>query len=122
MLPGSIIALSPALCPVCQVINTVTAIVKHLPPDVFDISPPSPTAISSHDSLSSLAGEATALTPANAQESARNNIIREMVETERKYVQDLEVMQVLPMLQMLLRSRLHFFAEIFYSLVPSQHH
>jgi cell division control protein 24 len=32
--------------------------------------------------------------PANAQEAARNNIIREMVETERKYVQDLEIMQV----------------------------
>jgi len=35
--------------------------------------------------------------PANAQESARNNIIKEMVETERKYVQDLEIMQVSPM-------------------------
>lgn len=34
------------------------------------------------------------LPPANAQESARNNIIRELVETERKYVQDLEIMQV----------------------------
>ena len=32
--------------------------------------------------------------PANAQENARNNIIREIVETERKYVQDLEHMQV----------------------------
>lgn len=34
--------------------------------------------------------------PANAQEAARNNIIREIVETERKYVQDLEHMQVCP--------------------------
>lgn len=34
--------------------------------------------------------------PANAQEAARNNIIKEIVETERKYVQDLEVMQVRP--------------------------
>ena len=32
--------------------------------------------------------------PANAQETASNNIIRELVETERKYVQDLEHMQV----------------------------
>lgn len=32
--------------------------------------------------------------PASAQENARNNIIREIVETERKYVQDLEHMQV----------------------------
>jgi len=77
-----------------KVINTVTAIVKHLSPDTFDSPPPSPPSISSHDSLDSLAGEATAVPPANAQESARNNIIREMVETERKYVQDLEVMQV----------------------------
>ena len=33
-------------------------------------------------------------TPANGPEIERNNIIRELVETERKYVQDLEVMQV----------------------------
>ena len=32
--------------------------------------------------------------PANAQETTRNRIIREIVETERKYVQDLEHMQV----------------------------
>ena len=76
-------------------INTVTAIVDHLPPDAFDVSPPSPpSVVSSHDSLDSLGGESSAIPPANAQESARNNIIREMVETERKYVQDLEVMQV----------------------------
>ncbi len=30
----------------------------------------------------------------NAREKDRNHIIREIVETERKYVQDLEVMQV----------------------------
>jgi cell division control protein 24 len=29
----------------------------------------------------------------NAKEAARNNIVRELVETERKYVQDLEIMQ-----------------------------
>ena len=33
-------------------------------------------------------------TPVNGPEAERNNIIRELVETERKYVQDLEVMQV----------------------------
>lgn len=33
-------------------------------------------------------------TPAHGPEIERNNIIRELVETERKYVQDLEVMQV----------------------------
>jgi hypothetical protein len=33
-------------------------------------------------------------TPSNGPEIERNNIIRELVETERKFVQDLEVMQV----------------------------
>jgi hypothetical protein len=33
-------------------------------------------------------------TPVNGPDAERNNIIRELVETERKYVQDLEVMQV----------------------------
>ncbi len=46
----------------------------------------------SHDSLNT--DSATSVPPATAKESARNNIIREMVETERKYVQDLEIMQV----------------------------
>nr|QNB56520.1 rho guanine nucleotide exchange factor scd1 [Hypsizygus marmoreus] len=76
-----------------KVINTVTAIVDHLPPDAFEESQSSdPSLISSHDSYDS-ASEPSTQPPANAQESARNNIIREMVETERKYVQDLEVMQ-----------------------------
>ncbi|KAG5735481.1 Rho guanine nucleotide exchange factor scd1 [Termitomyces sp. T112] len=75
-----------------KVINTVTAIVDHLPPHAFE--PPSPTA-SSHppnDSFDRSASESP-IPPANAQETARNNIIRELVETERKYVQDLEIMQ-----------------------------
>jgi len=33
------------------------------------------------------------------QETERKNIIRELLETERKYVQDLEVMQVCPLLR-----------------------
>ncbi|KAF8658263.1 hypothetical protein AX16_002039 [Volvariella volvacea WC 439] len=74
-----------------KVVNTVTAIVEHLPEDAFDNSPPSPT-LGSHDSMDTLVGEVP-LPPATAQEAARNNIVREMVETERKYVQDLEVMQ-----------------------------
>ena len=32
--------------------------------------------------------------PKDSAQTAQNNIIREMVETERKYVQDLEIMQV----------------------------
>jgi cell division control protein 24 len=76
------------------VINTVTAIVDHLPPDVFETSHPSPSLLSSHDSFDSFATDSPVAPPANAQESARNNIIKEMVETERKFVQDLEIMQV----------------------------
>ncbi|KAJ7703230.1 hypothetical protein B0H17DRAFT_1042374 [Mycena rosella] len=77
-----------------KVVETVTAIVKHLPADAFETSPPSPAFISSHDSYDSLAPDnVSAIPPANAQEAARNNIVREMVETERKYVQDLEIMQ-----------------------------
>jgi hypothetical protein len=46
-------------------------------------------------SSDSLASEGlSTLTPVNAKETARNNIVRELVETERKYVQDLEIMQV----------------------------
>jgi len=75
-----------------QVINTVTAIVDHLQPDVFEESPPSPPTLSSHDSSDSLL-EALPPQP-NGKEAARNNIVREIVETERKFVQDLEIMQV----------------------------
>lgn len=73
-----------------KVINTVTAIVDHLQPDVFEESPPSPPTLSSHDSSDSLLD---ALPQPNGKEAARNNIVREMVETERKFVQDLEIMQ-----------------------------
>nr|QHW03305.1 guanine-nucleotide exchange factor Cdc24 [Flammulina velutipes] len=76
-----------------KVIKTVTALVNYLPESSFDDPPPSPY-MSSHDSHDSLATDlAPVVPPASAQESARNNIIREMVETERKYVQDLEIMQ-----------------------------
>lgn len=58
------------------------------------MSPPS--ALPSHESTDSLIHPDSPMlsSPANAQENARNNIIREIVETERKYVQDLEHMQV----------------------------
>ncbi|KAJ7218095.1 hypothetical protein GGX14DRAFT_495554 [Mycena pura] len=72
-----------------KVVETVTAIVKHLAPEAFETSPPSPAHMASHDSYD----EISSVPPANAKEAARNNVIREMVETERKYVQDLEVMQ-----------------------------
>ncbi|THV05107.1 hypothetical protein K435DRAFT_850307 [Dendrothele bispora CBS 962.96] len=77
-----------------KVIKTVKAIVNHLPPEAFEDAPPSPPYLASHDSYSSLNTDSpSSLPPANAQEAARNNIVREMVETERKYVQDLEIMQ-----------------------------
>jgi cell division control protein 24 len=51
--------------------------------------------MSTHDSIDSLVGDVpNTPVPACPQDTARNNIIRELVETERKYVQDLEVMQV----------------------------
>ncbi|KIM45448.1 hypothetical protein M413DRAFT_46858, partial [Hebeloma cylindrosporum] len=78
-----------------KVINTVTAIVDHLSPDAFEDSPPSPPSIMENGSTDSLTD--TLVTqpppPKDSAQTAQNNIIREMVETERKYVQDLEIMQ-----------------------------
>jgi cell division control protein 24 len=48
--------------------------------------------LSSWDSLAT--DTLSAPTPVTAQEVARSNFIRELVETERKYVHDLEIMQV----------------------------
>lgn len=74
----------------------MAVLVKQLPEDRFlnePHSPPSMTsAQASTDSLN--ADMLSAPVPVNAQEAVRNNIIREMVETERKYVQDLEIMKV----------------------------
>ena len=74
----------------------MTVLVDQLPEDQF-IDPPlsPPSMMSSQGSTDSLATDSfPPSTPLNAREAARNNIIREMVETERKYVQDLEIMQV----------------------------
>ncbi|KAJ3989149.1 hypothetical protein F5890DRAFT_1488196 [Lentinula detonsa] len=76
-----------------KVVKTVKAIVNHLPADVFEEAPPSPPYMASHDSFDSLSDPHVSLPPAGSREAARTNIIREMVETERKYVQDLEIMQ-----------------------------
>jgi cell division control protein 24 len=93
-----LISLSWGMTDICQVINTVTVLVDRLPEDQFMDPPDSPPSmLSSQDSTDSLTTDITsAPPPANAKETARNNIIREMVETERKYVQDLEIMQVRP--------------------------
>lgn len=77
-----------------KVIRTVSAMVACLPESALEEAPPSPPYLVSHDSHDSLADTPSSLPPATGQEAARNNIIRELVETERKYVQDLEVMQV----------------------------
>ncbi|KZV62603.1 hypothetical protein PENSPDRAFT_670249 [Peniophora sp. CONT] len=73
-----------------KVVDLVNHIVSLLPADVFvepsvlsPATPPSdPSAVATSSAI-----------PASGKEAARNNIIRELVETERKYVQDLEVMQ-----------------------------
>ncbi|KAJ3505158.1 hypothetical protein NLJ89_g7559 [Agrocybe chaxingu] len=62
--------------------NSTDGLVKSRPPRTLSQNP-------SFDSLT----DTLVTQPANAQETARNNIIKEMVETERKYVQDLEIMQ-----------------------------
>lgn len=77
-----------------KVVSTVTTIVNMLPSALFDAAPLSPPLMSTHDSIDSLVGDVqNTPVPACPQDAARNNIIRELVETERKYVQDLEVMQ-----------------------------
>ncbi|EJD03053.1 uncharacterized protein FOMMEDRAFT_20220 [Fomitiporia mediterranea MF3/22] len=80
-----------------KVVNCVTRLVDRLPDDCFQEAPPSspPSLLPSHESTDSLINPDSPMqsTPVNAQETARNNIIREIVETERKYVQDLEHMQ-----------------------------
>jgi cell division control protein 24 len=70
-----------------KVVHTVTAIVNHLPPEAFEELPPSTPPLSAHDSMDSIPDSLP------VQDAARQNIVREIVETERKYVQDLEVMQ-----------------------------
>ncbi|KAH8119326.1 hypothetical protein DFH11DRAFT_1501691 [Phellopilus nigrolimitatus] len=79
------------------VVNCVTRLVDRLPDDCFQEAPPMspPSSLPSHESTDSLLNPDSPMqaAPINAQENARNNIIREMVETERKYVQDLEHMQ-----------------------------
>lgn len=103
--------------------KTVKAIVDHLPADVFEEAPPSPPYISSHDSFDSLSDPHVSIPPAGSREAARNNIIREMVETERKYVQDLEIMQVrLNRNAYSLPTDFSFSSEIFYSPLTEQHH
>lgn len=60
--------------------------------------PTPPPSMSSQESLDSFASSTPTMVatppPVQGKEAARNNIIRELVETERKFVVDLETMQV----------------------------
>ncbi|EFI28234.1 rho guanine nucleotide exchange factor scd1 [Coprinopsis cinerea okayama7 len=79
-----------------KVINSVTAIVEYLPEDVFEQAPTSPPTLSAHESSDSLHHDSLPAGPApptNAREARRIHITREILETERKYVEGLEIMQ-----------------------------
>lgn len=109
-----------------QVINTVTVLVDQLSEEQFVDPPASPpsmaSALGSTDSLST--DVLSPSVPIDAREAARNNIIREMVETERKYVQDLEIMQVRRLIPLNSTTSSHIFrrAEIFQCCSSEQHH
>ncbi|TFK20949.1 hypothetical protein FA15DRAFT_682330 [Coprinopsis marcescibilis] len=80
-----------------KVINTVTAIVEYLPEDVFEQPPRTPPTLSAHESSDSLDHDSLPggppPPPVNAREARRKHITREILETERKYVEGLEIMQ-----------------------------
>ncbi|KAL6310478.1 hypothetical protein BKA93DRAFT_721340 [Sparassis latifolia] len=77
-----------------KVVNNVIHLAQHLPEDVFvESAPPSPTVPSEYQSTDSLTMDGGFSTPPAEPNGARFNIIKELVETERKYVQDLESMQ-----------------------------
>lgn len=64
---------------------------EYLPDDAFETpSATSSPALSKVPDTPFLGGPP----PITGKEGARNNIVREMVETERKFVQDLEIMLV----------------------------
>jgi cell division control protein 24 len=70
----------------------VTIVVDLLPEDVYiDDLPTSPSFISPKDSSDSLPAELLAF---GASEYPGSQVVTELLHTERKYVQDLETMQV----------------------------
>ncbi|TRM69275.1 hypothetical protein BD626DRAFT_421369 [Schizophyllum amplum] len=76
-----------------KVVNTVTAMVNMLPSELFEEDPPTPPMLPSQGSTDSLASDAMLAPPPSAGSAgAKANVLRELVETERKYVGDLEVM------------------------------
>lgn len=78
-----------------KVITNVARIVDRLGPDAFEEEPSSPQITSQHDSAESLVTASSSSTlPVDGRETTRRRLLQELVDTERKYVQDLEVMQV----------------------------
>lgn len=76
-----------------KVVHNVGLVVDKLPPEFFEAEPVTPSSsLPSQVSTDTLVDPSIPASP-DAKEAARNFIIREMIETERKYVQDLEVMQ-----------------------------
>ncbi|KAI0769332.1 hypothetical protein BD413DRAFT_604932 [Trametes elegans] len=77
-----------------KVVSNVIQLVQNLPDELFLLTPPgSPRLSSALASTESLTSDPS-LTGSSAEPGgARTNIIKELVDTERKYVQDLEVMQ-----------------------------
>lgn len=71
----------------------MTALVDQLPEDVFvDATPSSPPLWSPKDSSDSLPGELAAAGQKDSYPGSQ--VVMELIHTERKYVQDLEQMQV----------------------------
>ena len=80
----------PTECP--QVVNIVTTVVDMLPDEAYiDDMPSSPPLCSPKDSSDSLPSE---LYASSSQEYPGHQVVMELLHTERKYVQDLETMQV----------------------------
>ncbi|EJF65139.1 hypothetical protein BD309DRAFT_398754 [Dichomitus squalens] len=77
-----------------KVVNNVINLVQQLPEDLFlESAPSSPALASALASTESLTSDNTLAASLMEPGGARANIIKELVDTERKYVQDLEVMQ-----------------------------
>ncbi|KAL1942670.1 hypothetical protein VTO73DRAFT_4910 [Trametes versicolor] len=77
-----------------KVVSNVINLVEQLPDDLFMATPPaSPKLSSALASTESLTSDNSLVASTVEPGGARANIIKELVDTERKYVQDLEVMQ-----------------------------
>ena len=82
---------------VVKVVHCVTRLVDRLPEDIFEeetaASPPLESSAQNTTDVVTHPSSPVGAT-GDPRESSRNNVIREIVFTERKYVQDLEHMQV----------------------------